>query len=64
MSDAIFKEFRSEMKSDAIFKEITEAIKTRSHEMVVFHDVDPRDFEHVLQGLQHRTNYLEQYSFR
>ncbi|KAG0136444.1 hypothetical protein HOY82DRAFT_549888, partial [Tuber indicum] len=50
--------------SAAIFKEIKDAAKTRSHEILVFHDVDPRDFEHVQQGLRYRTNYLEQYCFR
>ncbi|PUU73773.1 hypothetical protein B9Z19DRAFT_1068725 [Tuber borchii] len=64
MSGAVFKEFRSVMKLDAIFKEIKEAIKTRSHDIVEFHDVDPREFEKVEQGLRHRSNYLEQYCLR
>ncbi|PUU73774.1 hypothetical protein B9Z19DRAFT_1134502 [Tuber borchii] len=58
------KEFRRLMKPDAIFNKVKEAIKTRSQEMLVFYDVDPRHFEQVEQGLRHRTNYLEQYSFR
>ncbi|KAG0641890.1 hypothetical protein HOY80DRAFT_952741 [Tuber brumale] len=50
--------------SGAIFKEIKDAIKTRSPELLIFHGVDPKDFDHVMEGLRHPTNYLEQYSFR
>jgi len=49
-----------------IFKAIKDAIKTRGDELLVFHDVDPSDFDDVLvhKGLRHRTNYLEQYAHR
>ncbi|KAG0641934.1 hypothetical protein HOY80DRAFT_1134939 [Tuber brumale] len=50
--------------SGEIFKEIQDAIKTRSPELLIFRGVDPKDFEHVMEGLRHPTNYLEQYSFR
>jgi len=45
-----------------IFKAIKDAIKTRGDELLVFHDVDPSDFDDVHKGLRHRTNYLEQYA--
>ncbi|CUS08193.1 unnamed protein product [Tuber aestivum] len=47
-----------------IFKEITDAIKTRSQHLLTFNDLDAEDFAQILQGLRHRTNHLEQYSFR
>ncbi|RPA98195.1 hypothetical protein L873DRAFT_1808806 [Choiromyces venosus 120613-1] len=50
--------------SAKIFKEIKDAIKTRSPDFLTFHNVDQVDFDHVVQGLRHRTNYLEQYAFR
>ncbi|KAG0641924.1 hypothetical protein HOY80DRAFT_1038162 [Tuber brumale] len=50
--------------SVAIFKEIKDAIKTRSPDLLIFRGVDPKDFEHVMEGLRHPTNHLEQYSFR
>ncbi|KAG0641873.1 hypothetical protein HOY80DRAFT_952677 [Tuber brumale] len=50
--------------SGEIFKEIKDAIKTRSRELLIFHGVDPKDFDHVMEGLRHPTNYLEQYYFR
>ncbi|KAG0641947.1 hypothetical protein HOY80DRAFT_952926 [Tuber brumale] len=50
--------------SGETFKEIKDAIKTRSPELLIFHGVDPKDFDHVMEGLRHPTNYLEQYSFR
>ncbi|KAG0638402.1 hypothetical protein HOY80DRAFT_1137566 [Tuber brumale] len=50
--------------SEAIFKEIKDAIKTRSPDLLIFRGMDPKDFEHVMEGLRHPTNYLEQYSFR
>ncbi|KAG0641944.1 hypothetical protein HOY80DRAFT_1134946 [Tuber brumale] len=50
--------------SREIFKEIKDAIKTRCPELLIFHGVDPKDFDHVMEGLRHPTNYLEQYSFR
>ncbi|KAG0641936.1 hypothetical protein HOY80DRAFT_952844 [Tuber brumale] len=34
--------------SGAIFKEIKDAINTRSPELLIFHGVDPKDFDHVV----------------
>ncbi|KAG0638411.1 hypothetical protein HOY80DRAFT_171853 [Tuber brumale] len=50
--------------SGTIFKEIKDAIKTRSPDLLIFRGVDQKEFDHVMQGLRHATNYLEQYSFR
>ncbi|KAG0638481.1 hypothetical protein HOY80DRAFT_1047444 [Tuber brumale] len=50
--------------SGAIFKEIHDAITTRSPDRLIFHDLDPEDFHHVIQSLRHPTNNLERRSFR
>ncbi|KAG0129480.1 hypothetical protein HOY82DRAFT_610568 [Tuber indicum] len=50
--------------SAKIFKEIKDAIKTRSPDSLIFHDVGQEEFDDVLQGLRDPTNYLERHAFR
>ncbi|PUU78638.1 hypothetical protein B9Z19DRAFT_1126390 [Tuber borchii] len=50
--------------SDKIFQEIKEAIETRKHDFLTFHDVDPGDYDDVIHSLQHPANHLERRSFR
>ncbi|KAG0641945.1 hypothetical protein HOY80DRAFT_1038210 [Tuber brumale] len=45
--------------SGAILENIKDAIMTRSPELLIFHGVDPKDIDHVIEGLRHPTNYLE-----
>ncbi|KAG0641902.1 hypothetical protein HOY80DRAFT_1109940 [Tuber brumale] len=46
--------------SRPIFKEIQDAIKTRSPDLLIFRGMDPKEFGHVMEGLRHPTNHLEQ----
>jgi len=46
------------------FKEIKNVILTRSPDFLHYSDMSQEEFDHILEGLRHRTNYLEEHSFR
>jgi len=50
--------------SAKIFTALQDAIKMRNPDFLTFHDVEQSDYDHVIEGLRHPTNCLEQYAFR
>ncbi|PWW78046.1 hypothetical protein C7212DRAFT_316298, partial [Tuber magnatum] len=50
--------------SAEMFKKVVEAIQKRSPELLVFDDVDPKDFEALRQGLRGPSSDWEGFSFR